>query len=78
MAHIGHPIMGDAKYGGTADLPEAVPNRLHLHARRIVFPHPRGRDEVDVSAPLPAFMRKTWQYFGFDPDRYDDGPDDRR
>ena len=78
MAHIGHPIMGDSKYGGTADLPEAVPNRLHLHARRIVFPHPRRGGVVDVSAPLPTFMRRTWQYFGFDPDRYDDGPDDRR
>ncbi len=77
MAHIGHPIMGDAKYQGTAELPEAVPDRLHLHARRIVFPHPRGGKVVDVSAPLPKFMRKSWQYFGFDPDRYDDGPDGR-
>ena len=43
MAHIGHPILGDDKYGGHEDLPAAIPNRLHLHARRIVFPHPQRR-----------------------------------
>ncbi|MGH6875560.1 MAG: RluA family pseudouridine synthase [Aestuariivirgaceae bacterium] len=73
MAHVGHPILGDNKYGGDADLAETIANKLHLHARRIIFPHPRG-GEVDVTAPLPKFMRQTWQYFGFDPDRYDDGP----
>jgi 23S rRNA pseudouridine955/2504/2580 synthase len=74
MAHIGCPIIGDNKYGGDIGLPENVPNRLHLHARRIVFPHPRG-GTVDVSAPLPAHMRETWKLFGFDPDRYDEGPE---
>jgi 23S rRNA pseudouridine955/2504/2580 synthase len=72
MAHIGHPILGDSKYGGDIDLPEAIANKLHLHARRITFPHPRG-GEVDITAPVPKFMRQTWQYFGFDPDRYDEG-----
>ncbi|MFO1123418.1 MAG: RluA family pseudouridine synthase [Hyphomicrobiales bacterium] len=69
MAHIGTPIMGDNKYGGDADLPDGVPQRLHLHARRIVFPHPRG-GLVDVSAPLPAHMRETFGLFGFDADRF--------
>ena len=73
MQLIGHSILGDDKYGGDAweDMPEDLPNRLHLHARRIVFPHPRG-GQVDVSAPLPAHMRKTWKFFGFDPERYAD------
>ncbi|MFT3986377.1 RluA family pseudouridine synthase [Aestuariivirga sp.] len=74
MAHIGHPIFGDDKYHGDEDLPEGVPNRLHLHARRIVFPHPRG-GTVDVSAPLPPHMLETWKLFGFDPNRYD-GPEE--
>jgi 23S rRNA pseudouridine955/2504/2580 synthase len=74
MAHIGHSILGDNKYRGDEDLPEAVANKLHLHARRISFPHPRG-GIVDVTAPLPKFMRETWKYFGFDPDRYDEGPE---
>jgi 23S rRNA pseudouridine955/2504/2580 synthase len=73
MAHIGHPIVGDKKYGGDQHLPEAVASRLHLHARRIVFPHPRG-GMVDVTAPLPEFMRATWRFFGFDPNHYDEGP----
>jgi 23S rRNA pseudouridine955/2504/2580 synthase len=70
MAHIGTPILGDNKYGGDNDLPEGVANRLHLHARRIVFPHPRS-GTVDVSAPLPDHMLKTWELFGFDSNRYD-------
>jgi 23S rRNA pseudouridine955/2504/2580 synthase len=72
MAHIGHPIIGDEKYGGDEGLPVTIPNKLHLHARRIAFPHPRG-GTVDVTAPLPPHMRETWALFGFDPDRYD-GP----
>lgn len=76
MAHIGHPILGDVKYGGDKEVPDAIRNKLHLHARRISFPHPRG-GMVDVTAPLPRFMRETWNYFGFDPDRYDEGPEGR-
>ena len=72
MAHIGHPIIGDDKFEGNIGLPAALPNRLHLHARRITFPHPRG-GTVDVTAPLPPHMRETWQLFGFDPERYDEG-----
>ena len=70
MAHIGTPILGDEKYGGEKDLPEGVPDRLHLHARRIVFPHPRA-GTVDISAPLPAHMLETWKLFGFDPTRFE-------
>ncbi len=74
MAMIGHPILGDGKYGGLADLPGTFAKKLHLHARRITFPHPRG-GTVDVTAPLPPFMRETWATVGFDPDRYDEGPE---
>src|SRR5436305_1338249 len=42
MAYIGTPIAGDEKYQGDKDLPAAIAKKLHLHARRIVFPHPRG------------------------------------
>jgi 23S rRNA pseudouridine955/2504/2580 synthase len=71
MAHIGTPILGDNKYGGDRDLPDGVADRLHLHARRIIFPHPRG-GTVDVSAPLPAHMRDTFALFGFDADRFEE------
>jgi 23S rRNA pseudouridine955/2504/2580 synthase len=71
MAHIGTPIMGDEKYGGLEEMPEEIAPQLHLHARRIVFPHPR-EGEVDVSAELPPHMAQTMVSLGFDPRRYDD------
>jgi 23S rRNA pseudouridine955/2504/2580 synthase len=71
-AHIGTPIFGDGKYGGDEGLPEGVVNRLHLHARRIVFPHPRG-GTLDLCAPLPEHMAKTFDMLGFDAGRYDRG-----
>lgn len=70
MAHVGTPILGDNKYGGDEGLPEGVANRLHLHARRIVFPHPRG-GVIDLSAPLPPHMAESFALFGFDAQRYD-------
>ena len=45
-------------------------NKLHLLARRIVVPHPRG-GVIDVSAPLPPHMRQSWSLLGFDAARYD-------
>ena len=72
MAHIGHPIVGDPKYfmKENWDMPGGMQNRLHLMARRIVLPHPRG-GVIDVTAPLPAHMRQSWNLIGFDASRYD-------
>ncbi len=75
MAFTGHPILGDAKYGGLENLPEGVEARLHLHARRISFPHPRG-GELDITAPLPGHMIQTFRLFGFEPYGDDDGMND--
>lgn len=68
MAMAGHPILGDAKYGrhGVDVVPEGLANRLHLHARRISFPHPSGEDVVDVTAPLPDHMEQTFALLGFE------------
>ena len=65
MAIIGHPILGDEKYQGDRDMPEGIDNTLHLHARRISFPHPSGEGVVDVTAPLPDHMRRSFAAFGF-------------
>ena len=72
MNHIGHPIVGDPKYfqKESWELPGGMQNRLHLMARRIVVPHPRG-GTVDVTAPLPAHMQQSWNLIGFDAGRYD-------
>ncbi|MDQ0474400.1 RluA family pseudouridine synthase [Labrys wisconsinensis] len=70
-AHIGHPIVGDPKYGeGLETLPEGLPHKLHLHARRITLPHPRG-GTLDVTAPLPPHMRQSFDMLGFDTSSYD-------
>lgn len=66
-ALIGTPIVGDGKYGGEAARIEGLSPRLHLHARRIVLPHPKG-GVLDVSGPLPPHMRESWSLLGFDPD----------
>jgi 23S rRNA pseudouridine955/2504/2580 synthase len=65
MAILGHPILGDAKYPSGAELPQGVENKLHLHARRISFPHPSGEGVVDVTAPLPDHMTESFALFGF-------------
>ena len=69
MALCGHPIIGDKKYGGDTAVPAALDPRLHLHARRIVFAHPRG-GTVDVTAPLPDTMRQSFEVLGLEADRY--------
>ena len=72
MAHVGNPIIGDPKYFNIEnwELPGGIQNRLHLLARRIVVPHPRG-GIIDVSAPLPPHMEQSWNLLGFDATRYD-------
>lgn len=71
MASIGHPIAGDSKYeGGGALAGSGIEQKLHLHARRLIIPHPAGAGKIDVTAPLPEHMRRSWELLGLDPDRY--------
>src|SRR5438552_2523585 len=72
MAHIDHAVVGDPKYFNREDwqLPGGLQNRLHLLARRIVIPHPRG-GVIDVTAPLPPHMLQSWNLLGLEADRFD-------
>jgi 23S rRNA pseudouridine955/2504/2580 synthase len=72
MDHVGHPIVGDPKYFAREnwELPGGMQNRLHLLARRIAVPHPRG-GVIDVTAPLPPHMAQSWNLLGLDAKRYD-------
>jgi len=72
MAHINHPIVGDPKYFSREnwELPGGMQNKLHLLARRIAVPHPRG-GVIDVTAPLPPHMQQSWNLLGLDAKRYD-------
>jgi 23S rRNA pseudouridine955/2504/2580 synthase len=72
MAHIDHAIIGDPKYFNREnwELPGGLQKRLHLLARRIVIPHPRG-GVIDATAPLPPHMLQSWNLLGLDADRFD-------
>ena len=71
MAAIGHPILGDGKYGGPdAFLTGAISRKLHLHARRLRIDHPDG-GTLDVTAELPSHFAETIANLGFDPDLAD-------
>jgi 23S rRNA pseudouridine955/2504/2580 synthase len=65
-AAVGTPILGDAKYGEQAAHLAGVPGsrRLHLHARTLAVPHPLG-GTLQVTAPIPLHMRRSWEFFGF-------------
>ena len=69
-AEIGCPILGDGKYGGEEALLASVADarRLHLHARRLLLPHPSGKGELKVTAELPPHFRRTVEAFGFSTD----------
>jgi 23S rRNA pseudouridine955/2504/2580 synthase len=67
-AAIGHPLVGDAKYGGKeAFLTGGISRKLHLHARRLVIDAPDS-GKVDVTADLPAHMVESFTMLGFDMD----------
>ena len=67
MAAIGHPIVGDGKYGGKgAFLTGTISRKLHLHSRRLRIDHPDG-GAIDISAPLPPHFAESLEALGFDP-----------
>ncbi|MCB2060755.1 MAG: RluA family pseudouridine synthase [Novosphingobium sp.] len=66
LAAIGHPIVGDGKYGGQdAFLTGSISRKMHLHARRLIIDHPDG-DQIDVTAPLPEHFSASMAQLGFD------------
>ncbi len=66
MAAIGHPIVGDGKYGGPeAFLTGSISRKMHLHARRLRIAHPDG-GTIDVTAPLPTHVAESMASLGFE------------
>ncbi|MCB1356244.1 MAG: RluA family pseudouridine synthase [Maritimibacter sp.] len=84
MAEIGHPIVGDGKYGGSgqenlgdgwgAQLGGIISKKLHLHARSLTFAHPVTGKPVTVTAPLPPHMAQSWETLGWTEDLAADDP----
>lgn len=75
MAAIGHPIIGDGKYGGQdAFLTGSVSRKMHLHARRLIIAEPgrnttgakTGGGKLDVTADLPEHFAASMEQLGFD------------
>ena len=56
LAHAGHPIVGDDKYGDFA-LNRELKQRLLLHAARLAFRHPVTGESMKLESPLPAEMK---------------------
>ena len=78
MAAIGHPIVGDGKYGGPAAfLTGGISRKMHLHARRIQVDHPDG-GAIDVTAELPTHFAESLAGLGFDEAAGDALPADTR
>lgn len=79
MAAIGHPIVGDGKYGGPdAFLTGAVSRKMHLHARRLIISEPKAGEgtggKLDVTAELPPHFAASMEVLGFDPALSDASP----
>lgn len=73
--YMGCPILGDNKYNRRdiqheheqIDLEGLnLSRRLHLHANRLLLPHPTQNKMLDIRAPLPPELAKSWRKLGFD------------
>ncbi|MDQ2093860.1 RluA family pseudouridine synthase [Rhodalgimonas zhirmunskyi] len=83
MAEMGHPIIGDGKYGGSsqenlgdgwgAQLGGDLSRKMHLHARHLMIEHPVTRRPLSLTAPMPEHMKRTWDMFQW---RAEDVPED--
>lgn len=65
-AAIGHPIIGDGKYGGEKTKIEGISAKMHLFCRAMSFPHPKTGKRTILRADLTGHMDKTWTFFGFE------------
>ncbi len=62
---LGHPILGDRKYGTPGSRAASGELQLQLHARRLTLPHPSG-GLIDVEAPASPELQAGFVRFGFD------------
>ena len=60
LAAVGHPILGDGRYGGGGDDAKAIGlTRPFLHAWRLTFVEPVTGAKVQVEEPLPDDLEKA-------------------
>ena len=58
LAHHGHPIYGDARYGSVCIFPKAI----GLHARSLTFLHPVRYEPITLTAELPRMWKGRFAY----------------
>ncbi len=61
MAHLGHPLLGDAVYGG---VPLGGMSRQALHAWRLAFEHPITGERIDLRSDWPEDMAQALENLG--------------
>ena len=54
LAELGHPVLGDRKYGSEQRFPQGIA----LHARRLVVQHPTTHAALEFVAPTPTYWPK--------------------
>ena len=52
LAFMGHPVIGDLKYGASSALPE---KNIALYAEKLIFHHPVSDEEPAIECPPPAY-----------------------
>ncbi|MGQ0654652.1 MAG: RNA pseudouridine synthase, partial [Betaproteobacteria bacterium] len=57
LAHAGHPLLGDDKYGDETLNKSLRTKRLFLHAANLALAHPITKEPLSFKAPMPADMR---------------------
>jgi 23S rRNA pseudouridine1911/1915/1917 synthase len=78
LAHIGHPVLGDATYSAafktkasllSAEAREALDalGRQALHAYRLAFEHPESGELMEFQSELPADLRRLHDALGAQP-----------
>lgn len=73
MLAMGHPILGDPKYGNEASAELSHGLKLQLHARRLTLPHP-SRGTLILEAPISKELKAGFDRFGFDEHEADPEP----
>ena len=60
LSAVGHPILGDARYGGGGDEAKRLGlTRPFLHAWRIAFDHPSTGERLELQDPLPDDLEEA-------------------
>jgi len=60
LASVGHPILGDRRYGGGGDEARGLGlDRPFLHSWRIAFTHPVSGERIEIEEPLPEDLERA-------------------